>query len=96
MIIEKKAYRGCLMRRTKKSTRKTTGMVRGRVGNALANASCAFETDKEAPAVVYRWHRTTRLPTRAILYAVGRCEIRFSDCSYEICNSRFLLVATFQ
>ena len=50
MIIETKAYRGCLMRRTKKSTRKTTGMVRGRVGNALAIAFCAFERVKEAPA----------------------------------------------
>ena len=48
MIIETKAYRGCLMRRTKKSTRNTTGMVRGRVGNALANAPGAFERDKKA------------------------------------------------
>ena len=48
MIIETKAYRGCLMRRTKKSTRNTTGMVRSRVGNALANAPGAFERDKKA------------------------------------------------
>ena len=74
MIIETKAYRGCLMRRTKKSTRKTTGMVRGRVGNALANASCAFERDEEA-----RWIPVFGLFVRNLQSEISTWRRRFSN-----------------